>query len=105
MNTQTFTLLSYELSIDQFKALSWLATSLLSLNNDKYEVLNTKGMAGIWYENKESSIKEKTMRIDGMRSTCSIIGIPEELINEVYYNQHRTGLRNFNKLSYIAYFE
>lgn len=68
------------LSTEQYNLLSYYATQIYSNNTDK-------------------------SYISGIQAACYIASIPDYIMYQVDINNNITGLRNYNRLSYILLFE
>ena len=68
------------LTADQFNVLSYYATQLYSGCKD-------------------------TSYLQGLQSGCIFAGVPDSILYDVDINRIFTGLRNYNKLSYILLFD
>ena len=77
------------LTQDQFNLLSWYATLLHNFEHRP--------------ENYNKDYQKA--KIDGVYSACSFAGIDDSDIFKVRFDKKYTGLRNYNKLSYAAYWD
>jgi len=77
------------LTNNQYNLLSWLATFVYNTQ------LNSETYNNQFYIGKQQ----------GISSSCTFAGISDNLIFEVEINKMFSGLRNWNKLTYIKIFD
>jgi hypothetical protein len=82
-----FTFQGVQLTEDQFNLLSWLATVEKGVSRE--------AMPSDW---------KLGMRA-GVESACTFAGIPDKLIYAVKINHIYPGLRNYDRISAIEYFD
>jgi hypothetical protein len=84
----TLTFAGVELTRDQYNLLSWLATFVYN-----HRIL--KDQISQWDIAKQQ----------GIQSACTFAGIPDICTYEVEINLNLSGLRNYNKMTEVIYFE
>jgi len=89
MNTEEFKQEIKTLTNDQYNLLSWLATFIFNA------ILYPNIYNSQYYIGKQQ----------GISSSCTFVGISDNLIFEVEINKMFSGLRNWNKLTYTQIFE
>jgi len=87
----------------QKELLGWYAGFVAQLDSVSNEEKHAK-MASQWHEAHVAKAKEISNRIDILEGACTMCGISYDQIKAVQ-NKYFKGLRNHNKLSYVAYYE